>query len=806
MAGSELTVAVASGVGERHQELGTDAVYIAKVLGRACRPDGALVLMDLGSAVLSAEAALELLDPDARDRVRLCPGPLVEGAVVAAAQAIANGTLDDVLREAQRALAAKQDHLGISSREPGTHRLQPSSGESEEVLLTVTNEHGLHARPAATLIRALGRYKANVQITNENSGRGPAPARSMTSLALLQVRKGDRIRVRAEGEDRVTVLGEISALVGTKFGEGNAASPSESQLSTGNVVRKGRIGVPASDGIAIGPIVLLRDLPITIAETSQNPDTELRNLEAAIVRVKNTMVGGSDSSREAGNILGAQALILDDPVLIEKVKELVGQNHWSATKAWMAAITELSEMYQTMEDPYLRARAADVRDIGRSVVLELVGRVAAAIHLERPSILFTHELLASDAAECDPSSVLGVVAREGSPTSHSAILLRTRGIPMVVGVDWLDESSLNGANLAMDGATGELWVAPDAQIVEMLSEREDAKRAQRQAAARSRALPSLTLDNVRIEVLANVGNVEDAAVAAQNGAEGIGLLRSEFLFFSRTEPPSEDVQAKALREIIAAMPGAIVVRTFDVGADKPLAFLPQAAERNPFLGVRGIRLSLKYPECFLTHLRAILSAAVERDVRIMLPMVSVADELRQTRGLLERAHDQLEVEGRQHLWPVKLGAMIEVPSAALMVEQLAAEAEFFSIGTNDLTQYVMAVERGNGTLETLQDALHPAVLRLMKKVINAASFTDRHVSVCGDVASDPLGAIVFAGLGIRSLSVRPKQAAEIKALFRHLKSTDLIRLGHDALQCVDAEHVRAIFRECLANSSCVPAL
>jgi phosphocarrier protein FPr len=522
--------------------------------------------------------------------------------------------------------------------------------------------------------------------------------------------------------------------------------------------------------------------------------------------VRNTIAGCKGSSRETGEILGAQALILDDPVLIGKVKDLLAQNHWSAARAWVAATSELSEMYHAMADPYLRERAADLRDIGRGVLLALGGRVAATIHLERPSILITHELLASDAAGCDPSTVLGVVAGTGSPSSHSAILLRTRGIPMVVGVDWLDEASLNGADLAMDGATGELWISPDAQIVEMLSERKDAERAKREAAARSRALPSLTLDNVRIEVLGNVSNAYDAAIAAQNGAEGIGLLRSEFLFLSRAEPPSEHEQEQALREIIATMPGTTVVRTLDVGADKPVAFLPQPAERNPFLGVRGIRLSLKYPEVFLTHLRAILCAAADRDVELMLPMVSVVDELRQTRRLLERAHDQLESEGRAHLWPAKLGVMIEVPSAALMVEQLAAEAEFFSIGTNDLTQYVMAVERGSGTLDTLQDALHPAVLRLMKKVINAASFTDRHVSVCGDAASDPLAAIVFAGLGIRSLSVRPKQAAEVKALFRHLKSSDLIRLGHDALQCVDAEHVRAICRECLADSACVPTL
>jgi phosphoenolpyruvate-protein kinase (PTS system EI component) len=243
-----------------------------------------------------------------------------------------------------------------------------------------------------------------------------------------------------------------------------------------------------------------------------------------------------------------------------------------------------------------------------------------------------------------------------------------------------------------------------------------------------------------------------------------------------------------------------------VGADKPLAFLPSAVERNPFLGVRGIRLSLQHPEFFLAHLRAILAAAVGRDVWLMLPMISVVDEIRRARQLVQRAHEQLESQGYAHLWPVKLGVMIEVPSAALMSEQLAEEAEFFSIGTNDLTQYVMATERGNGALGNLQDALQPAVLRLIKKVANSASITDRHVAICGDAASDPAAAAIFAGLGIHSLSVRPRQAAEIKALFRRLKSSDLTHLAHDALQCVDAEHVRSLCRECLAHHECVPAL
>ena len=802
MAGPELTIAVASGVGARHLELGTDAVHIAKVLKKACGPDGALVLMDIGSAVLSAETGLELLDPTLRQKIRLSPGPLAEGALAAAVQAAANASLDDVFREAQRALAGKEQHLG-GGKPPDLPPISTSPDDTDEIVIAIKNEHGLHARPAANLIRALNGYKADVQITNLTSGLGPAPARSMTSLALLQIKKGDQVRVRATGAERVAALAKISELAAKNFNDveieiGALPAPVSSQ---------GRGGIPGAEGIAIGPVACLRDLPINVPKNpSENPAVELKKLMSAVARVQSVAADESLSTPEAKGIIEAQALILSDPVLIEKLQKLVENNGENAADAWITATAELSTLYEKMEDEYLRARVADIRDISRRVLRELAGELTNAIHLERPSILFTEELLASDAAACDPSMVLGVIARRGSPTAHSAILLRTRGIPMIVGADWLDEKSIDGATVGMDGGTGELWLNPSSEIIAKLYDKQKQQRTQQEKAAESRTQPSLTLDGIRIEVLSNVGNVNDAAAAAQNGAEGIGLLRSEFLFLARPKAPSEREQELALREIFAAIPGTIIVRTLDVGADKPLAFQPQTHERNPFLGVRGIRLSLRYPDFFLTHLRAILSAAAGRNVWLMLPMVSVVDEIQQTRGLLEKAHEELEAEGRNHLWPVKLGVMIEVPSAALMAEQLAAEAEFFSIGTNDLTQYVMAAERGNGTLGNLQDALQPAVLRLMKKVANSAAITERHVSICGDAASDPVAAAVFAGLGIHSLSVRPKRAAEIKALFRQLKYSDLTALAHDALQCVDADHVRAICRECLDKNILTPTL
>ena len=317
----------------------------------------------------------------------------------------------------------------------------------------------------------------------------------------------------------------------------------------------------------------------------------------------------------------------------------------------------------------------------------------------------------------------------------------------------------------------------------------------------SRSQSSITLDGTPIEVLANVGTAHDSATAADNGADGVGLLRTEFLFVSRRQAPTEEEQVQALREIYAPIAGPVIVRTLDVGADKPLPFLPQADEHNPYLGVRGIRLSLQSPELFVPHLRAILRSGVGHDIWLMFPMISLAREVEESLRLLEDAHQQLQTEKAPHIWPIKRGIMIEVPSAALLAEQLAAHLDFFSIGTNDLTQYTMAAERGNAAVAELQDTLHPAVLRLMKSVVDGARPHHRHVSVCGDAASDTAAAAIFAGLGIRSLSVRPNRTAEIKAMFRELQFSDLESIAGEALQCHDAAEVRTLVSRFLEGVS-----
>ena len=818
IAGRDFPVAVAGGAGENHEALGTDAVHISEVLRGFSRGDGAVVLMDLGSAVLSSEMALELLDAAHRDRIRLCPAPLVEGAIAAAVQARAGGDLDAVCHEALRALTLKEHQLqaGTPAAGVGHPPLASSSSPVHEVVLTIKNDHGLHARPAASLVQAAGRFSSEIEMSNESNERGPVPARSFSSIALLRARKGDRIRVRACGADADAALREISKLFAARFNEadsiglGSASdhgvktvrAPAPSQDPKEACLRPTLLrGTPASEGIGVGRLLMIEDLmPSCPEEPLDSASSELSNFFEAARRVQTRLSDWDSQSPggavgEAEKIFAAQAAVLSDPVVLDEVRLLLGQRPISAAQAWTEVTQKLVASFQKLDDAYLSERASDIRDIARLVLQELSGQQPQdSIRPDPPAILFTTDLVPSEAAACDPESVLGVITREGSPTTHSAILLRTLGIPMVVGVRNLDP--MRGAHkiVAMDGGTGEIWLDPSEALLISLKARQKQWRAQRQAAATLAARPAVTQDGERLEVLANVSSAADAALAVRNGAEGVGVLRSEFLFLSRTKAPSEAEQERAFRRVFASLPAAhtIVVRTLDAGADKPLPFLPQPAERNPCLGVRGIRLLLREREFFVSHLRAILLAGFGRNIAVMFPMISDVQDIQAARLLLEDAHAQLRADERPHLWPVQVGAMIEVPSAALLAERLADQVEFFSIGTNDLTQYVLAADREHALLSQLQDAVHPAVLRLIKTVVEGAGVRERHVAVCGDAASDPVAAAVFFGLGVRSLSVRANQVPKIKECFRQWRAPELAELASGALKATSAAQVRSL--------------
>jgi phosphocarrier protein FPr/phosphocarrier protein len=457
----------------------------------------------------------------------------------------------------------------------------------------------------------------------------------------------------------------------------------------------------------------------------------------------------------------------------------------SAAFAWRAAFTASAAQLAGLESALLRERANDIRDVGHRVLALLTGSVQTRVEAPADSILIAEELSPSEAAQLDRTKVLGLCTSAGGPTGHVAILARSLGIPAVCGIDPGALELPDGTVVVLDGAKGILKQAPgEAALAEARASigRQTAQRAQEREAAQK---PAVTADGVAIEVAANIRNAQEAREAVTAGAQGVGLLRSEFLFLDRETAPTEDEQAAEYSAVAKILgPGRkLVIRTLDVGGDKPLSYLPLPSEANPFLGLRGVRVSLARPDLFRTQLRAILRAAPMGDLHIMFPMIATLEELRAARRILG---EEAEALGRS----AKVGVMIEVPSAVLIADALAPEADFFSIGTNDLTQYCMAMDRGHPQLAKQADALHPSVLKLIGLTVESAHKHGRWVGICGGLASDVLAIPALLGLGVDELSVSVPVIGAVKARIARLRKRDCTGLAAEILQMSTAAEVR----------------
>jgi multiphosphoryl transfer protein len=778
MAPGELAMEVAAGLDET--ALGTDAVAIAAAIAAADTGAGVVVLMDLGSAVLSAELALDLLDDaDARDRVLLCPAPLVEGLVVAAVTAGGGAGRAEVAAEAAAALGGKQAQLGAP--EPVV-----ASGASAAELaaatgaFTVANPHGLHARPAARLAAlARGPDGTELRVRNATAGSGWVAAGSLAALTALGALAGHRIEVAAAGPGADAAVAAVLALAARRFDEPVVAPvsrPPVAALSGGT-----RLG--ASPGIGIGPKRAAEPpVPAVPDEPAGHPAEERARLDAALQTATDvTRAGRVAAARELGPdeaaIFDAHLLLLDDPGMLADAHAAIAAGA-AAPRAWTDAAERAAAALAALPDPYLAARAADVRAVAGGVLRALVGAAGADETADDGAVLVAVDLTPARAAVLDPRRVAGVVLAGGSPTAHSAILLRARGVPAVVGAgsDVLDVP--DGTVLALDGAAGELVVDPPPDVQVAFRARA-AVRAEREARARRNATAAaVTRDGTSVLVGANVGSPADAAAAAAAGADLAGLVRTEFLFLGRTQAPDVDEQVAAYRGIAEALGGRrITLRTLDVGGDKPLPYLPLPPEANPFLGLRGVRLAAAHPELLADQLLAVVRVAHGTPVSLMFPMVSALDELVAARRAVAAA---IAVDGRGAPAGLQIGIMVEVPAAALKAAAFVPHVDFLSIGTNDLTQYALAAERGNPAVAALADPLDPGVLRLVDAVCRAAG-ERALVAVCGEAAADPVAAELYVGLGVRELSTAPPAVPATKQRVRELDVAEAARRAARAL-------------------------
>jgi len=808
MTGPNLPLAVAAGAGEDHKELGTDAVEIAEAIVSVKSPEGVLVLMDMGSAILSSETALDLLDESVRKNVRFCAAPFVEGAVASGVTANLGASLDEVYNEAVASLKQKQTALNGNAPAPATTPARAEKNghaKAETIRVTIRNAHGLHARPAAQLIKETRAFRADVTARNISNARGPVSLRSLSGLASLEILKDNEIEFTASGEDAPAALKKIAALVESGLGDDLAAEakgtlakrPSAAPMV---VRKKGTDGIGISGGIVFGRGVFLGAGKIDVPQDkARNVAAEVERLRAAVasaqksLEVRREAMKNSIGEKDAG-IYEAQIIALQDPELADSAGLLIRSEKINAALAWDRANREVIARYEALTDPYLRERAADLEDVGRQVLELLVGKSARTLPTE-PGILIADSLTPQEVSQLNPKIVRGVILLDGGATAHSSILLRSLGVPSVVQARsiFLDVDLTHPVPVAFDGATGQVWLDPSADFISELEARQDAQRKREEEEQRTSLLPAATVDGHLVDIYANIGDVSEVEAALQAGAEGVGLLRTEFLFLDRTSAPTEEEQYVSLRAIADKMKGkALIVRTLDAGGDKELPYLHMPGEDNPFLGVRAIRLSFSHEDIFDTQLRAILRAGHERDVRIMFPMIASLADLDRATECLEKVHRALVKEGVPHLWPVKTGIMIEIPSAALLAEAMAKQADFFSIGTNDLTQYTMAADRGNPGLASYHDALHPSVLRLISMVVDAARKHDRLVAVCGEAASDERSAAIFVGLGVQELSLSSAKIPHLKACLRRQSFSSLQKLAYSALHCHTAAEVRGL--------------
>lgn len=790
---------VAAGLDDR--TTGTSATAVAEAVERAFHAgggDGVLVLLDLGSAVLSAEMALDLLDPEVARRVRLSAAPLVEGLVTAVVSAGAGADLDRCAREAEAGLDAKVLHLGISAGagEPGVDGSCRFSGEGAgpSVELSVVGEHGLHARPAARLVAAVSAAVPDtvVRLTNLTSGRGPVDALSLSAVATLGARQGHVLLAEARGPRAEQVLETLADLAGNGFGDlpelheaADAELPVPPTVST-------EPGV-AGSGLeaAVGTAILL-DRPLRPEDVKPgDPGHEQETLDRALEKTLRRLTGLQERARlhlgsGQAEVFAAHAILLQDPELLADARDRV-RGGVGAAVAWHDAVRSVAERFAELPDPYQRERAQDVRSIGDRVLRQLLG--AAEPELLGQGVLVVDELDPALAISLDADAVHGVVTRDGGRLGHGVLIAHARGVPVLTGVGALPDLR-RGTVIAFDVRSRRLEVDPPPQVRAEFEALLDRRRADRERALDGAHLPGHTRDGIRIKVQANVSSLAVARLGAGLGAEGSGLVRTEAVFHQSTRAPSVQEQVAAYRAIATAYrPHPVTIRTWDCGGDKPLPFIPTTPEDNPFLGVRGLRAFRADPALLLDQLEAICRVAQEQRVNVLFPMVTSADDVSWARDRLAEAAARAGLPGP----PPRLGMgiMVEVPAVALRLGRLARGLDFVSIGSNDLSQYTLAAERGNPHVAAWSDPLDPSVLQLIRYTCDQAP-AGVAVGLCGHLAADPDVAGLLVGLGVRELSSTAAAVPTVKARLRAASLAELRDLAAAALAAPDAAAVREL--------------
>ena len=848
---------IAAAGGAIDDVLGTSTDKILAAIQSVDGPDGVLVLLDLGSAILSAEMALEMLSDEQRERIRLSYAPLVEGAVAAALEASLGRTLAQVQQVAEKTANVEQlqmlKPLTPTESEPGeivapTEGISPEETSELTAQLTLANPAGLHLRPAGLFVQTAASYQANVHA----SGHGKeTDATSIFGVMSLGLRQGDTLTIRASGKDAEAAIEGLSELVRVNFyeppiGADVSSTPPIYRPETAvgadvsgtppiyrpetQIPGQPWHGITTSAGVAVGPAFLYTSGAITLTAIEQH-SISLDQVAAEQERLRGALTSAAEDLHSLARslessvgqaqaaIFDAQALMLLDPALLESTLHEIEAKRIDAAGALAESGERFASTLETLDDPLIAGRAVDMRDAVSRAVEKLVDRIASKqdlSSLNQAVILIARDLTPSDTAQLRPEFVLGICTVQGGPTAHAAILARALGIPAIAG---LNEAALqiihSGDALGLDADNGLLYHQPTpemhAQLVKRLAELQQ-QRATLKAAAQQEQAPIL-FNGRHIQLLANVGSEAEAEAARQWNAQGIGLLRTEFLFAKATTLPGENEQRQLYAKVFRAFNGdttsqrkPIVVRTLDAGADKPMAALDsvlgQMVEENPALGLRGIRIHLAHQTLLEQQLAALLLAAADTgsQLHIMFPMITTVEELQLARSIYNRVFEKLSSQQLALPSAVPIGIMVEVPAAVVMATELAEYADFFSIGSNDLTQYTLACDRTNPTVSDLYNPIQPAVLRLIHQVAVAGKRAGKPVAVCGEAAGDARIAPILVGLGVDELSMTPTALPGVRTALARWSSQELLEMAEKILHLKTITEVEQVIAE-LQNSN-----
>lgn len=704
--------------------------------------------------------------------------------------------------------ALKTDLFSISTHQTtGASKTSNNSSELYQQTIKCLVPSGLHARPASQITKiAIQNADGDVQILRNHQA---ANAKSLTSIISLGVSFGDEIQIIAYGKKAQATVSEIEALLKSLSHEKLAPATSQQTLASTSVKSDGPefSGISVSPGDSFGQTMIFKKNEIRLeapATKNAKPDAEVSKLNSALAKAKTSLQATistlSSQDSEKSSIYQAHLELLNDPEIFKIAQDQIKSNQ-SAEYSWQVAIDQTISILKSLKNEMMAERAHDVNDIGQQVLRILLNvdesQTVQKISTKNPTILIARSLVPSDMSLLDPEFIKGLVLIEGGASSHVAIIARSMGIPSITAVNESVLSIKDGTSAVLLAKKGVLNTAPTQQEVERIKVSNVASEKENSIALTQAKAAAVTVDGHHIDVFANIGKISESAKAIENGAEGVGLLRSEFLFLDRSTAPTEAEQTEQYQNVISSFnqdeKKDVIIRTLDVGGDKPLSYLKLPAEENPFLGVRGLRLSLKYPELFRSQIKSLLKVKPLTSLKIMFPMITTLEEVHEARKITQEEASKLGVAIPE------LGIMIEVPSAALIADSLAPHVDFFSIGSNDLTQYTLAIDRGHKDLAAMADGLHPSVLQLIKMTCDAAKKHGKMVGVCGGIASDIQAIPLLIGLGVHELSVSVPSIPQVKSVIRKLHFKECEQLALECLKLPDAKSVRNLADKVLSE-------